>query len=166
MPKAHGLPRAASRRLHRARSECLYSVADGSPPNKSRKSCKISGKKLENNKSTSSPKIAVIFVLANRDFTTWFSSGYRMKHSELNSKTNASEDPFQEKEKKYPPRAGIKKCGNHLLSPFDYHRPCRLNFRVRNGDGCITARIFTARDRIQTPLSRSSTRQEFFRKLA
>ena len=38
--------------------------------------------------------------------------------------------------KKTPAEAGVsKKCGNHLLSPCDYHRPCGLNCRVRNGNG-------------------------------
>ena len=47
--------------------------------------------------------------------------------------------------RKYPPkRAFSKKCGNHLLSPRDYHRPYRLNYRVRNGNGCLPARIVTA----------------------
>ena len=46
---------------------------------------------------------------------------------------------------KIPAEAGIfKKRGDHLLSPFDYHRPYRLNYRVRNGNGCIPARIITA----------------------
>ncbi len=48
--------------------------------------------------------------------------------------------------KKIPAEAGtLKKCGNHLLSPCDYHRPCGLNFRVRNGNGCIPTRNVTAR---------------------
>ena len=41
-----------------------------------------------------------------------------------------------------------KKRGNHLLSPCDYHRPCRLHYRVRNGNGCFPARIATAPDNI------------------
>ena len=46
---------------------------------------------------------------------------------------------------KIPAEAGIfKKCGDHLLSPRDYHRPYRLNYRVRNGNGCLPARIVTA----------------------
>ena len=48
---------------------------------------------------------------------------------------------------KIPAEAGIlKKCGNHLLSPFDYHRPCGLHYRVRNGNGCFPARVLTALD--------------------
>ena len=29
--------------------------------------------------------------------------------------------------------------GTNLLSPFDYHRPYGLNFRVRDGIGCVPA---------------------------
>jgi hypothetical protein len=48
--------------------------------------------------------------------------------------------------RKYPPKRAFprRKRGNHLLSPRDYHRPCRLHFRVRNGNGCFPARIITA----------------------
>ena len=46
---------------------------------------------------------------------------------------------------KIPAEAGtFKKCGNNLLSPRDYHRPYRLNYRVRNGNGCDPARKVTA----------------------
>ena len=54
--------------------------------------------------------------------------------------------PRNHRARKYPPKRVLSenKCGNHLLSPCDYHRPCGLHFRVRNGNGCFPARIVTA----------------------
>ena len=59
-------------------------------------------------------------------------------------------------------RSQTKKCGNHLLSPCDYHRPCRLNYRVRNGNGCIPARIVTAPISIPAGFPTSSARPKKF----
>ena len=80
------------------------------------------------------------------------------------------EPPAQRKKtaqrKKIPAEAGIfKKCGNHLLSPCDYHRPCRLNFRVRDGNGCDPACIVTAPEIIaELPTASSVLPTDFARK--
>ena len=133
-----------------------YTVADVSPPNKPRTSCRIRGRKLEKSVLKRSPRIAVIVVLSKIRFTGSSNYGYRMEHANRAITTRSRTGPSLGLDKKIPAEAGIKKCGNHLLSPFDYHRPCRLNFRVRNGNGCIPARIVTARSTIHRPLRWSS----------